>query len=525
MTSPSHRFSGQGAEGSVLDASIDWRWPLESFDFPIASPRPLALEADEIRSQADRIGDRRARDWLRPLGILVAFTVHAGFALLLDWQPLRPISPVEAIDVTFVSEDAVAGDRVATAESRGENSVDPKPSAAPDPGPASLAAAARPLSASSPAIDESSPSTAPTAQPTASPPPPDPAPAVEEPAPASAGTAEPAALVQPPSLVPSPDVEPPPPADSQSVSPAAEAPPPAPAQSQLVADEPAPAIAQSPQRDDQAPPPLPVSPPASAEPPPAIGQTPVVATRDTPLAPDPSQWVADEPPPTMAQTPRPEDEAPVSPDAGESAPASAQTPQRDDQAPPPPPVSPPASAAPRPASLPTPQPVAQRPPAQLPVGKVEPKARATSRPSPAPARPKLSIRSVRTNETAVEAVAASADRPRADSQPQTSANQNAASQGVEAAAASRASYGAIISAEIARHKIYPAEARAAGASGTIGVAFTVGAEGRIVTHTITRSSGNPVLDGAIDPMMAAVQAPPPPGGVFRGSVSVRFDLR
>jgi protein TonB len=87
-----------------------------------------------------------------------------------------------------------------------------------------------------------------------------------------------------------------------------------------------------------------------------------------------------------------------------------------------------------------------------------------------------------------------------------------------------ARYGALLSAEIARHKVYPAAARAAGAAGAIGVAFTVGAEGRIVAHRITKSSGNPDLDAEIDSMMAAVRAPPPPGGLFRGAVVIRFDL-
>ena len=174
--------------------------------------------------------------------------------------------------------------------------------------------------------------------------------------------------------------------------------------------------------------------------------------------------------------------------------------------------------------LETPQPAAERPPVQVAAANVAPAARATSRPTAAPAKPKPEARPVRTSESSARAAAASAERSRSGS-PQTSASQGASGRNGEGAAMSRAGYGAILSAEIARHKVYPAAARAAGATGAIGVAFTVGAEGRIVAHTITRSSGNPELDGAVDQMMAAVQAPPPPDGVFRANIVIRFDLQ
>jgi protein TonB len=89
----------------------------------------------------------------------------------------------------------------------------------------------------------------------------------------------------------------------------------------------------------------------------------------------------------------------------------------------------------------------------------------------------------------------------------------------------RASYGAILSAEIARHKVYPDAARAVDATGSVGVVLTVGAAGRIVSHSITRSSGNAAIDHEVDAMMAAVRAPPPPGGVFHTGVTIRFSLR
>jgi protein TonB len=94
-----------------------------------------------------------------------------------------------------------------------------------------------------------------------------------------------------------------------------------------------------------------------------------------------------------------------------------------------------------------------------------------------------------------------------------------------ASAASRASYASLLSAELNRHKIYPSSARAAGVTGSVGVAFTVGASGEIVSHAITRSSGSAALDGAVEAMIAAVRAPPPPGGSFHASTTVNFSIQ
>lgn len=92
------------------------------------------------------------------------------------------------------------------------------------------------------------------------------------------------------------------------------------------------------------------------------------------------------------------------------------------------------------------------------------------------------------------------------------------------ARAARANYGAIISAELNRHKSYPASARARGETGAAGVTFTVGGSGRIVSHSIVASSGSSALDSAIHAMMRAAHAPPPPGGAFHGSIVIRFNL-
>jgi periplasmic protein TonB len=89
---------------------------------------------------------------------------------------------------------------------------------------------------------------------------------------------------------------------------------------------------------------------------------------------------------------------------------------------------------------------------------------------------------------------------------------------------SNAAYAALVSAEINRHKHYPASARDAGAAGAVGVVFTVGSSGAIVVHSITRSSGNSAIDAEVHQMLAAAHPPPPPGGSFRGRVTISFNL-
>jgi protein TonB len=94
----------------------------------------------------------------------------------------------------------------------------------------------------------------------------------------------------------------------------------------------------------------------------------------------------------------------------------------------------------------------------------------------------------------------------------------------DAPSVSRSAYAALVSAEINRHKLYPAGARAAGAEGSVGMVFTIGASGAIVSHTITRSSGYGELDAAANQMMAASSPPPPPDGAFQGQIAINFRL-
>jgi periplasmic protein TonB len=89
---------------------------------------------------------------------------------------------------------------------------------------------------------------------------------------------------------------------------------------------------------------------------------------------------------------------------------------------------------------------------------------------------------------------------------------------------SLSAYGALVSAEVNRHKFYPPDARGAGAFGNVGVVFTIGPEGTVISHSVTRSSGNAAIDAAVHAMMAAVRLPAPPSGHFLGSIVVKFSL-
>lgn len=109
--------------------------------------------------------------------------------------------------------------------------------------------------------------------------------------------------------------------------------------------------------------------------------------------------------------------------------------------------------------------------------------------------------------------------------PVESAEAHAAKSAADAAArAAAASYAARVAGELERHKRYPAEARAARVEGTVVLSFAIGPSGTIVSHSITRSSGNAAIDAAVHAMVAASRFDPPPGGRFASSIPVRFKL-
>jgi len=97
-----------------------------------------------------------------------------------------------------------------------------------------------------------------------------------------------------------------------------------------------------------------------------------------------------------------------------------------------------------------------------------------------------------------------------------------AADGEQALRAARASYRALVSAEINRHKHYPTAARERGEVGVVALTFVVGPTGAIVSHALRRSSGSSALDAAAEAMLEASRAPPPPGGRFNGSIDIDF---
>jgi len=88
--------------------------------------------------------------------------------------------------------------------------------------------------------------------------------------------------------------------------------------------------------------------------------------------------------------------------------------------------------------------------------------------------------------------------------------------------AASSSYRSLVMAELNRRKFYPSGAREA--RGVVYVTFAVGSSGAVTSFNISRSSGNGALDGAVLQMMRSVSLPPPPGGSFRATAPVHFDV-
>ena len=70
-------------------------------------------------------------------------------------------------------------------------------------------------------------------------------------------------------------------------------------------------------------------------------------------------------------------------------------------------------------------------------------------------------------------------------------------------------YAAAVRAWLERHRRYPAGARMRGAEGTGLLTLTVAADGRVLGHALSASTGDRALDGAIEAMVAAADPLPP----------------
>jgi protein TonB len=216
---------------------------------------------------------------------------------------------------------------------------------------------------------------------------------------------------------------------------------------------------------------------------------PAIAIDFVPL-PDapPPEAQPDLPPPEPAMKPPPPPEEAVPAEAPPS------------MAPPPPPVI---DAVPPP--LPKPEPAPNKPP---------PKPQPLRKPAPVPKPAKPAPRA-ETRPTPVRPASAAAPRNAAP----------AAASAPAEPAMSTAAYAGLVAAELNRHKVYPEAARASGASGSVGVAFTIGPSGHPTAIAVTVSSGNAALDSAARQAVASVHVPPPPGGIFRTATTIRFSLR
>lgn len=118
------------------------------------------------------------------------------------------------------------------------------------------------------------------------------------------------------------------------------------------------------------------------------------------------------------------------------------------------------------------------------------------------------------------------DEPEKEARPASRASAVAHESHAEAVtgAIASASYRSIVAAELNRRKFYPPSARAAGLEGVVVVSFTIASDGHVRDHAIVRSSGQPQLDDAARRLMSAMSLPPPPGGVFRATVPIRYNI-
>jgi periplasmic protein TonB len=83
-----------------------------------------------------------------------------------------------------------------------------------------------------------------------------------------------------------------------------------------------------------------------------------------------------------------------------------------------------------------------------------------------------------------------------------------------ASAAQIASWNRRVAQTIARHKVYPAAARARRETGDVEITFTLESNGTVASSRVIRSSGHAALDQeALDTIRRAAPFPPPPAGV------------
>jgi protein TonB len=198
-----------------------------------------------------------------------------------------------------------------------------------------------------------------------------------------------------------------------------------------------------------------------------------------------------EEPPIQAETPPPPIEPPQpEPPAPPDEPVAATEP--------PPPVE-----APAPVIEPPPPPVSYKPavkpppkPAQRHIEKPQPNlAAAPTQPAPA---------AIAAPQTAYAPTTAPAPVPSAEVSP---------------------GYTALVSAWLESHKRYPETARWRGEEGRAVLRFVIDRSGRVVEHTVVKSSGFTDLDAAIEEMIRGATLPPFPAGMTQPRQEFTVNIR
>ena len=86
----------------------------------------------------------------------------------------------------------------------------------------------------------------------------------------------------------------------------------------------------------------------------------------------------------------------------------------------------------------------------------------------------------------------------------------------------KSAYVSAMAGAIRSRLFYPPAARARGAKGVVGVAFTIGPSGALTAFAITRSSGDADLDAAARALVQSAHFPPPPGGSAHVATSFNY---
>jgi TonB family protein len=116
-----------------------------------------------------------------------------------------------------------------------------------------------------------------------------------------------------------------------------------------------------------------------------------------------------------------------------------------------------------------------------------------------------------------EAMPASSDSAHMRSKATTSGTAKKVDEKKTTAGASKTAYARLLAAALRRQTPKSSQQH----SGSVKVAFTVDASGRVVSHTVQYTSDKALVE-TVDQILASVQAPPPPGGSFSAVQEFNF---